>query len=183
MPTSVERKKQALFVLAQVSFDDATKSLDYLLGSGLDPNNPAYYALLVSFCVLYGRPFTKNFGYGSLRDLIPIPLGMLATHEEVLSLRNQYYAHRQATPKHTGAQKTSYPILRILPPSQLSWEIIDPLRSIEGLAEYRKLSSYMLKKCLYHTDKFNKKFGRELIKLVPYRDYRLNCDDGDAFFS
>jgi hypothetical protein len=185
MPTADERKKHCLFVLAQVSFGDATKCLDYLVESGLSTNHPAYYGLIVAFCVLYGRPFTKNHGYGSLKDLIPIPSDMLATHKQVLDFRNQYYAHRQARPNHTGARETNHPILRILPPSQLIWIINDPVRNIEGLAEYRKLSSHMEKKCLYHTDKFNKKFKRDLSpdKLVPYRDYRLNCDDGHAFFT
>jgi hypothetical protein len=182
MPTADERKKHALFVLAQVSFGDATKCLDYLVESGLSINHPAYYGLIVAFCVLYGRPFTKNYGYGSLKDLIRIPSNLLATHEQVLMFRNQYYAHRQARPNQTDASKTNHPVLRILPPSQLCWEIIDPIRHIEGLVEYRSLSSYMEKKCLYYTDKFNKKFRNDLNRLIPYRDYQLNCDDGDSFF-
>ncbi len=89
---------------------------------------------------------------------------------------------REQVEHEKGASKTNHPVLRVLPPSQLLWEIIDPIRNIEGLAEYRNLSSYMEKKCLYYTDKFNKKFRKDLNKLMPYQGYQLNCDDGDAFF-
>ena len=72
--------------------------------------------------------------------------------------------------------------MRVLPPYGIQWEIEDPLRHQIALASYRGLADHMLQTCLYHTDKFNKKYRKEFAHLKSNRDYRLNCDDGDGVF-
>ena len=182
LPTVEDRKRQALFVLGQNSFEDAINAIDHIIDNELELYCPIYYPLIVSFCVLYGRPFTKNYGIGNLRDLFRIPKNLSETHDEILNFRNQYYAHRQAHPSCREDDAKSYPIFKRISISQLKWELIDPVRSIVGLSAYRKVAKFMEKKCLYQTNKFNIKYDRYLSSTKIGREYSLNCQDPDIFF-
>ena len=69
---------------------------EYVLQKNIEGNNPVYYPLVTAIYTLYGKPFLKSYGVGSLSDEI-IPHECLELHSTMMDHRNQTYAHSQAS--------------------------------------------------------------------------------------
>jgi hypothetical protein len=81
---------------ANADFSMVADTCNYILEKDVKFEDGIYYALIVGIYTIYGRPFSQSIGAGKLPPDI-VPNEHLALHQELLKLRNQVYAHSDAT--------------------------------------------------------------------------------------
>jgi hypothetical protein len=81
---------------AEQCFKHAQAAAEYVLQNKIEEDNPVFYPLIAAVYVLYGRPFKKSCGVGSLDEGI-IPPEHLELHRLLVKHRDQVYAHTDAT--------------------------------------------------------------------------------------
>lgn len=81
---------------AEQCFKHVQVTAEYVLQNNIEEDNPMFYPLITAIYVLYGRPFKKSYGVGSLGEEI-IPPEYLELHRLLLNHRDQIYAHSDAT--------------------------------------------------------------------------------------
>jgi len=77
------------------SFQRVQKLCEYVLQEKMDENHPAYYSLITSIYIIYGRPFHKSRGVGKLANDI-VPKEHTKLHKAMLFHRDSIYAHTDA---------------------------------------------------------------------------------------
>jgi hypothetical protein len=78
------------------TFEAVRVGIDHFLERKLHSDEPEYYPMLVGLICLYARPFTNNRPVGPLPDDI-IPEEYLKLHRDIITLRNQLFAHGDAS--------------------------------------------------------------------------------------
>jgi hypothetical protein len=74
------------------TFQAVRAGIEKLLEGKLRSDEPEYYPLCVGLVCLYARPFTNNRPVGPLTEEI-IPQEYLSLHRDIITLRNQLFAH------------------------------------------------------------------------------------------
>lgn len=77
------------------SFRKVQQLCDYVLKQKIAEDHPAYYSLITSIYIFYGRPFHKSRGVGRLTDDI-VPKEHMKLHKAMLTHRDSIYAHTDA---------------------------------------------------------------------------------------
>ena len=81
---------------AEESFKHAKSAAEYILKNPVKENDLVFYPLITAVYVLYGKPFGKNYGMGSLKEDF-VATEHLDLHKELLQHRDQTYVHSDAT--------------------------------------------------------------------------------------
>ena len=77
------------------TFEHVEKTCAFISQQNFDTSHPAYYSLVTSVYVLYGRPFRDSRPVGKPSDEI-VPLEHKETHTALLAHRDKIYAHTDA---------------------------------------------------------------------------------------
>jgi len=91
-------KDAKLLRLTSARLDMGLSLEAYSLLKSLDPRSPEFYHAAVSMDVCYGRPFTENWGAGSLFEEYPdfpdfADEGLNLRHRRLMDLRNKFMSH------------------------------------------------------------------------------------------
>jgi hypothetical protein len=78
------------------TFQAVRTGIEKLLERNLHSDDPEYYPLSVGLICLYARPFSNNRPVGPLTKEI-IPPEHLTLHHDIIFLRNQIFAHGDAS--------------------------------------------------------------------------------------
>jgi len=91
-----DAKSLWMMFYAGQSFMHVKAAAEYVCQNNISEDSPVFYPLMAAVYVLYGKPFKKSRGVGSLGEEI-IPPEYQALHRELLKHRDQIYAHSDAT--------------------------------------------------------------------------------------
>ncbi len=160
------------------SFQAVRAGIDHLLERKLHSDEPEYYPLCVGIICLYARPFTNNRPVGPLtKDIIPEEY--LNLHRDIITLRNQLFAHVDAS---VMTRPDDYPNELVLINDGKTFHfIITPFFAEPPFFKaISPLVDELIKETDYHKDKLVKEFYRDFGLPKDIGEFRLNVVDAAA---
>jgi hypothetical protein len=160
------------------TFQAVRAGIEKLLERKLNSDEPEYYPMCVGIICLYARPFTNNQPVGPLTKGI-IPEEYLNLHRDIITLRNQLFAHADAS---VMTRPDDYPneLVLINDGKTFHFTITPFLAEPPFFKLISPLVDELIKETHYHRDRLVKEFYRDFGLPKDIGEFRLNVVDPAA---
>src|SRR5258708_6178701 len=160
------------------TFEAVRAGIEKLLERKLHSDEPEYYLMLVGLICLYTRPFTNNRPVGPLtKDIIPEEY--LNLHRDIITLRNQLFAHGDAS---VMTRADDYPNELVFANSRQGRRFhMTRFLAEPPFFEFMKpLLDALIEKTRYHSNKFADNLKGRVGPFKNLGEFRLNVLDANA---
>jgi len=164
------------FQNAWITFSEATQLCDLILKQNIVSGHPLFTSLMTALHILYGRPFKQRQAVKISETIVPAKYK--DTHEALISMRDQIYAHTDVDGPKTANADSSNKVGVFIANGRVRFALAMAFpRDVQKIHELTKILS---DKTWYHAEKIWQRYFKT--QFVRDGNYEVNISNNDDEF-